>query len=76
VLIFFKENYKDNKKVVDLAAKLTALNVIDIEVCEFSYIKEGLDSSGLLPFITAVPVGPKELGRLIEDENVVTFDPY
>jgi hypothetical protein len=35
-----------------------------------------LDSSGLLPFITAVPVGPKELGRLIEDENVVTFDPY
>ena len=73
VAIFFKENYQDNKKVVDLAAKLTALNVIDIKVCEFSYIKEGLDSSSLLPFVTTVPFGPKELSRLIKEEKYSYF---
>ncbi len=73
VSIFFKENYQDNSKVVDLAAKLTALNVIDVKVCEFSYIKAGLDSSDLLPFVSTVPFGPKELSRLIEEESYSYF---
>ncbi|MGB2002536.1 MAG: acyl-CoA transferase, partial [Porticoccaceae bacterium] len=43
VAIFFKTNYSDNKQIVDLAARLTALQVIDVRVCEFSYQAEGLD---------------------------------
>lgn len=73
VSIFFKENYQKNKRVVDLAAKLTALNVIDVKVCEFSYIKAGLNSDNLLPFVTTVPFGPSELSRLIEEEKYSCF---
>jgi hypothetical protein len=50
VAMFFKKNYSANKQVVDLAAKLSALNVINVKVCEFSYLKEGLDPKALLPF--------------------------
>ncbi len=73
VSIFFKENYQKNQKVVDLAAKLTALKVIDVKVCQFSYIKAGLDGEDLLPFVSTVPFGPDELTRLIEDEDYSYF---
>ena len=73
VSIFFKENYQKNQKVVDLAAKLMALKVIDVKVCQFSYIKAGLDGENLLPFVSTVPFGPDELTRLIEDEDYSYF---
>jgi intracellular sulfur oxidation DsrE/DsrF family protein len=73
VAMFFKRNYSANQQVVDLAAKLTALNVIDVKVCEFSYLKEGLDPSELLPFVTTVPFGPDEVTRLVEQEKYDYF---
>jgi intracellular sulfur oxidation DsrE/DsrF family protein len=73
VAIFFKDNYRDNKAIVDLAARLTALNIIDVKVCEFSYEAEGLDTDNLLPFVTTVPFGPDEETRLVEDERYNYF---
>ena len=73
VAIFFKTNYSDNKQIVDLAARLTALQVIDVRVCEFSYQAEGLDSKNLLPFVSTVPFGPDEVTRLVEEERYNYF---
>ena len=71
--IFFKENYSDFKPIVDLAARLSALAVIDIKVCQVSYEREGLDKSTLLPFVTTVPFGPAEISRLLEDQQYDFF---
>ena len=71
--IFFRENYSAFKPIVDLAARLSALEVIDIKVCQVSYEKEGLDKSTLLPFVTTVPFGPAEVTRLLEDQQYDLF---
>jgi intracellular sulfur oxidation DsrE/DsrF family protein len=73
VALFFKHNYGKNKQIVDLAARLTALKVIDVKVCEFSYQAEGLDSKNLLPFVSTVPFGPDEVTRLVEEERYNYF---
>ena len=73
VALFFKHNYGKNKQIVDLAARLTSLKVIDVKVCEFSYQAEGLDSKNLLPFVSTVPFGPDELTRLVEEERYNYF---
>jgi uncharacterized protein len=71
--IFFKENYSDFKPIVDLAARLSALAVIDIKICQVSYEREGLDKSTLLPFVTTVPFGPAEISRLLDDQQYELF---
>ena len=71
--IFFRENYSDFKPIVDLAARLSALEVIDIKVCQVSYEREGLDKSTLFPFVSTVPFGPAEVTRLLEDQQYDFF---
>jgi intracellular sulfur oxidation DsrE/DsrF family protein len=71
--MFFKENYSAFKPIVDLAARLSALEIIDIKVCQVSYEKEGLDKSTLLPFVSTVPFGPAEVNRLLEDQKYSFF---
>jgi len=71
--IFFKENYSQYKPIIDLAAKLTAFQVIDIRVCEASAQIMGLDIKTLFPFVGTVPYGPAEITRLIEVEKYVYF---
>ncbi len=73
VSIFFKENYSKYKSIVDLAAKLTAFQVIDIRVCEASARGLGLDIQTRFPFVGTVPYGPTEITRLIEVEKYVYF---
>jgi intracellular sulfur oxidation DsrE/DsrF family protein len=71
--MFFRENYSDFKPIVDLAARLSALEVIDIKVCQVSYEREGLDKATLLPFVTTVPFGPAEISRLLDDQQYEFF---
>ena len=73
VAMFFKKNYQQYSEVVDLAAKLTALKVIDVKVCKYSFVKEGLDNKNLLPFVSTVPVGADEVVRLIEQAKYRYF---
>lgn len=67
VRFFFRRNYRQNKMLVDRAARLDAFNVIDIKVCEtwMRFNDEGL--SELYPFIETVPFGPGEEKRLISE---------
>ena len=73
VAIFFKENYLRYRPIVDLAAKLSALRVVDIKVCATESHGLGLDMKTLLPFVGTVPLGAAEERRLIEVEKYLYF---
>lgn len=73
VAVFFKENYSQNKNLIDLAARLSAFGVVDIQICETSTGVLGRDRKDLLPFVGTVPFGPAEERRLIKKENYVYF---
>lgn len=73
VAIFLKQNYSENKRIVDLAAKLSAFNVVDVKVCETRVGVLGADKESLPAFIDTVPYGPTEVTRLLEDEQYVYF---
>ena len=71
--MFFKQNYSTFKPIVDLAARLSALEVIEVKVCQVSYEREGLDKSTLFPFVSTVPFGPAEISRLLDDQSYDLF---
>lgn len=73
VEIFFRENYSRYKPIVDLAAKLSALNVVDIKVCRtrLRYLETDVDQ--LYPFVGSVPFGPAEIERLTGAAGFVYF---
>lgn len=73
VAIFFKENYEANQVLVDLAAKLSAFEVVDMKVCETRLGVFGESRQSLAPFISTVPFGPSEISRLINEEEFVYF---
>jgi len=73
VAIFFQDNYLKHKELLDLAARLSAFNVLEIQVCETQMGVMGRESSGLLPFVGTVPFGPAEADRLLKKEKYVYF---
>ncbi len=73
VAIFLKENYSEYKSIVDLAARLSAFEVIDIKVCRTRMGVLGRPPTELVPFVGTVPFGPAEIDRLINDEKFVYF---
>jgi len=73
VSVFFRDNYDAHKQLLDLAAKLTAFQVIDIRICETRMGVLGRDKSVLVPFVGTVPFGPAEEQRLLADEAYIYF---
>ncbi len=73
VEIFFRDNYKRYKPIVDLAARLSALNVVDIKICRTRLRFLEADVSRLFPFVGSVPFGPTEIERLTDKEGYVYF---
>jgi intracellular sulfur oxidation DsrE/DsrF family protein len=73
VEIFFKDNYEEYKKIVDLAARLSAFGVVDVRVCETQSGIMGRSRSSIHPFIGTVPFGPTEGKRLLDQQNYVYF---
>ncbi len=73
VAIFLKDNYQKYQHIVDLAARLSAFDVVDVKVCRtrLKATRNGIDS--LVPFVKAVPYGPAEIERLVEKEKYVYF---
>ncbi len=61
---FVRRNYRSNKELVDLAARLDAFNVIDIKVCKRWMGANGIMANELPPFVEAVPFGAGERERL------------
>lgn len=61
---FARKNYQDNKELVDLAARLDALEVIDMKVCQKSIRHYGYVDEDIPAFIDRVPYAPDEMRRL------------
>ncbi len=72
-LTLYKQNYDQNKNVIDLAAKLSAFGVVDIKVCEVWSKNKGLDNNRLQPFVSTVPFAPGEKRRLVKEEGYQYF---
>jgi intracellular sulfur oxidation DsrE/DsrF family protein len=68
-----RQNYLQNKATVDLAARLSALGVVDIKACETWMGGNGVNPDNLQPFVGTVNYGPREVRRLIEDEGYILF---
>jgi intracellular sulfur oxidation DsrE/DsrF family protein len=70
---FLRQDYNEHKPLINLAARLTALGAVDIQVCEMWMGSQSLDANQLQPFVGIVPNGPREIRRLIADENYIYF---
>lgn len=71
--IFTRQNYRQYRDIVDLAAKLTALDVVDVRICETRMGLEGIEKADLMPFVGTVPFGPDEIDRLVNQEEYIYF---
>ena len=71
--ILFKPQYESNKQVVDLAAKLTALNVVDIKVCDIWINGNNLFVKDLQPFVGVANNAAAEAQRLVSQERYQYF---
>jgi intracellular sulfur oxidation DsrE/DsrF family protein len=61
---FVRSNYRSNKALVDLAARLDAFNIIEVKACKRWMGANGIMESQLPPFVEAVPFGAGERDRL------------
>ncbi|MBL4796646.1 MAG: DsrE family protein [Oleispira sp.] len=61
---FLRTNYRLNKSLVDLAARLDAFNVIDVKVCRRWMGANGIMVNDLPSFVEPVPFGVAERNRL------------
>ena len=64
---FKQQNYESNKRMVDLAEKLDANEIIDLKVCETAMTKMGVQQDELPAFIETVPYAPDEMKRLFSE---------
>ena len=62
--MFRKSNYASNRELIDLAAKLDAFNIIDMQVCDTSLELFEIGREEVPPFIESVPYAPDEIERL------------
>ena len=62
--LFKRDNYRDNKALVDLAARLDAFNIIDVKVCRHWTGQRGIELTDLPPFIDGVSSADQENKRL------------
>jgi intracellular sulfur oxidation DsrE/DsrF family protein len=68
-----RENYLPNKALVDLAASLSALEVIDVKACQSWMTHNGISPGQLQPFIEVVAYGPAEVERLVQERGYLYF---
>lgn len=61
---FAKQNYQENKELVDLAARLDALEIIDLKICQQAMQQYGYLEDDIPAFIDRVPYAPDEIQRL------------
>lgn len=61
---FLRRNYRQNRLLVDRAARLEAFGRVELRMCETWLRDNGFDESDLLPFVEAVPRAPDEIRRL------------
>jgi len=67
-----RTNYLDNRKLVDLAASLTAMEVIELKACNSWMMNHEIEAADLQPFVQSVDYGPEVVKRLLQ-KNYLYF---
>jgi len=70
---FVRQNYADNKDLIDQTAKLVGHKVIEVKMCETWLRNNKYDNADLYPFINTVPFGRSELRRLKREEGYTEY---
>lgn len=66
ITLFERENYRDNKPLIDLAARLEAFNIVDLKVCRDWLGQHGIEMTDLPPFVEGVSSAEQENIRLLK----------
>jgi intracellular sulfur oxidation DsrE/DsrF family protein len=70
VEFFSTRNYDRYKDVVDQAARLDSLDIVDVRICQTMMATRGIARDDIPPFIDQVPDGAVEVERLVGDGYV------
>ena len=68
-----KQNYTENRQTVDLAARLSALEVIDLKACRTWMGGNSVSEADLQPFVETVSYGPGEVEGLLQQGSFSYF---
>lgn len=64
---FTQQNHTNNQKLLDLAARLDADDIIDMKVCETTMKFHGVERKDIPEFIDSVPYAPVEIENRLRD---------
>jgi len=70
VEFFSTRNYDSYREIVDQAARLDALDIVDVKICQTMMKVRGIERDDIPPFIEQVPQGPAEVDRLVTEGYV------
>jgi hypothetical protein len=70
VEFFSTRNYDRYREIVDRAAHLDALDIVDVRICQTMMAARGIARDDIPPFIEQVPLGTVEVERLLGDGYV------
>ena len=68
-----RENYHEHKPLVDLAASLSAMQVIEVKACRAWMRSNRVAEDRLQPFVEVVPYGPGLVRELVDRGNYIYF---
>jgi len=68
-----RQNYSANRELVNLAASLSALQVVEIKACRTWMGINGVEETQLQPFIVPVNLARSEVERLRKEEHYLDF---
>tara|TARA_R110001592_G_scaffold363392_1_gene687082 strand:- start:4339 stop:4794 length:456 start_codon:yes stop_codon:yes gene_type:complete len=68
-----RQNYGGNIQLVNLAASLSALQVVEVKVCQTWMGVNGVDAAELQPFVIPVNLAASEVERLRGEKNYLDF---
>lgn len=70
VEFFSTRNYDSYTEIVDQAARLDALDIVDVKICQTMMKIAGVERDDIPSFIEQVPLGSAEVDRLVREGYV------
>ncbi len=68
-----RPNYANSKELVNQAASLSALGVLEVKACRTWMGANGVNEAQLQPFVSVVSYGADEVTRLVEQQGYIAF---
>lgn len=68
-----RPNYASSKTLVNQAASLSALGLLEVRACRTWMGANGVDETQLQPFVEVVSYGADEVTRLVEKQGYIAF---